>query len=883
MQGREDFPSEPTRRLDEGGAVTVQTGSAVDPSLVAMIRRALETSGNSTHPEGSEETDRGGGVSVGRIGKFEVLGEIGRGGFGTVLRVLDPDLGRERALKVPNPATLGSPEALARFLTEARLAARIDHPNVVRIHEAATLGAVPYIVMEYCPDGSLGRWLAERAGQGPLPQRWAARLVAEIAEGVHQAHRAGLLHRDIKPANVLLERVEPVAEPETPRFRPKIADFGLAKVLEPGEVERSMTAVGTPVGTWAYMSPEQARGDREIGATTDVYAIGAILHELLTGRRLHIHLNQPEILARLLGPDPIPSPRATRKDLHRDLETICRKCLEKRPIDRYQNASELTNDLQRYLDGLPILARPAPPWRLGLSMVKRHPVRSALAGLIVAVGLAWSNYREMTRRGEVEILLNRVETAAVDQFPELIRQLDPADPRVVERLRNSFVEGGPTRKLAAALVLARVHPRYRDYAYDQLLLAGPGEIGSIARVLRERMADLPARLADNAEAPAPPGISPGEAEVLDHRRANAANALIVLEPGGAGWRMFRFQPDPQARTFLIHQIGASKVAPRSAFDRLKAEPDPTIRRALIQALGEMPEASWDPTLRAEVGRWAVGRYEHDPDPGVHGSCKWLLRSWKLDESMRQADARLARLGRDPTRRWRVGTPLGLTFVRFEVPGTGRVVEIADTEVTVAQILRWREVNYYKEGSPGPDHPINGSSYLQAAEFLNWLSGQDGVEAGELAYRAGSNDREPALMPVDRQLDHPGYRLPTDREFEAACRAGTTTTRYHGSSPALLSRYAWFVIPPTQNQIQSKAVGLLKPNDFGLFDMLGNVGEICQSSDPAVDPKFQAVACGGSVTANESRIKCDEKSGRTSVKHPISLNAWGFRVASTVRP
>jgi serine/threonine protein kinase len=208
-----------------------------------------------------------------------VLGEIGRGGFGTVLLARDPDLGRERALKVPNPETLDSPGALARFLGEARLAARIDHPNVVRIYEAETFGVLPYIVMEYCPEGSLGQWLAARSQQDHLPQRWVASLVAEIAEGVQQAHKARLLHRDIKPGNILLERIrdEGGAEPNPPLFRPKIADFGLAKVFEQDGVGRSMTASGIPMGTWAYMSPEQARGEKDILATTDVYAIGAIL------------------------------------------------------------------------------------------------------------------------------------------------------------------------------------------------------------------------------------------------------------------------------------------------------------------------------------------------------------------------------------------------------------------------------------------------------------------------------------------------------------------------------------------------------------------------------------------------------------------------------
>ncbi len=632
------------------------------------------------------------------------------------------------------------------------------------------------------------------------------------------------------------------------------------------------------------MSPEQARGDKEIRATTDVYAIGAILHELLTGKRLHAGLCQPEILGWLLRPDPAPSPRATRKDLHPDLDTICRKCLEKTPGDRYQNPSELANDLRRYLDHLPILARPTPLWKQGWSRLKRHPVRSALTGMALAsvcAGLlAWSVFREQKRRGEVTVLLNDLGSASVARFPEIVPQIDPRDPRVDDHLRSLFVVGKPNQKLAAALVLGRVHPEYQRHSYDQLLQADPREVGAIAGLLRVQMPELASRLATDADTPASPGASAADSEAHDHRRANAANALIGLDPAGEGWKLLRFQANPQARTFLIHQLGSSGVAPRAVFDRLKAERDATIRRSLILALGEMPETSSDDALLAELEKWVLGCYEHDPDPGVHGAAKWLLGRWKVDGPKRAVDARLASSEVDG-RGWRIGTPLGLTFVRCEDAKTGRIIEVADTEITVAQILKWRKVSYREDASPGPDHPINGSSYLLSAEFLNWLSREDGIGDDELAYRPGSSDKEPPLMPVEGQLDRRGYRLLADREFELACRAGTTTPRYCGASVALLSRYARYFEPPAE--IRSNPVGLLKPNDLGLFDMLGNVSEICQASEKGIDPKVQAVACGGSLIYTEPRIKSDARTGRMLVGYPTGDNDCGFRVAATVQP
>jgi serine/threonine protein kinase len=853
-----------------------------DLTLVSLIREVL--GGSRVWPR-VDEPRRGTGSekpASHRIGKFEVLGEIGRGGFGTVLLVRDPDLGRERALKVPNPETLDAPGALARFLGEARLAARVEHPNVVRVYEAETAGLLPYIVMEYCPAGSLGEWLAKRSRSTRLPERWVAQIVAEIADGVEQAHRAGLLHRDLKPANILLEASGPVDGPsnDPPRFRPKIADFGLAKVLEAG-LGRSLTASGTPMGTWSYMSPEQARGEKGIGATTDVYAIGAILYELLAGERLYAGLSQTEILNQLLSPEESPRPGVLRKGLCGDLDTICLKCLEKEPRGRYQNPSELANDLRRFLAGLPILARPAPFWRRGLGHIKRHPIRWGLAGVVLAGVLAgafaWRQYRELRQRGAIDVLLNNLESAPVARLPELISRIDATDARVAARLDRLFREGAPPQKRAAALALASERADCRAYGYDQLLAAEPGEIAPLARILRDAPGNLAARLAAEAETPSAQDASHAAIEAHDRRRAAAAAALVAIDDE-RGWSLLRFARDPQPRSFLVHLLGPSGVDPRKILGRLASEPDVTIRRALIQSLGEVTDESWDHALRNEVDERLLDLYEHDPDSGVHGAVKWLLGSWRLTGPRTEIDARLTSSDRPIGRSWRIGTPLQLTFVGYKDAGTGRLIEIADTEITVAQILRWRKVPYLAGASPGPDYPINGSTYMQAAEFLNWLSSQDGIAGDQFAYQRGKPG-EPPLVPADNQLDRVGYRLLTDREFEQACRAGTSTSRYYGTSSALLSRYAWYG-PPVE--VRSNPVGRLKPNDLGLFDMLGNVAELCQASE-GTDPWTQVVACDGSVLQPEYAIKSDARTPRTRVEHSAGSNEFGFRVARTVRP
>jgi serine/threonine protein kinase len=881
-----DIDSEPARRPDDEHNVAVKSGSETDPALVALIRQALDAS---PLPPYADEHRRGvGGEStrMNHISKFEVLGEIGRGGFGTVLLVRDPDLGRERALKVPNLETLDSPGALARFLGEARLAARIDHPNVVRVYEAETAGALPYIVMEYCPGGSLGRWLTARSKPDHLPQRWVAALVAEIAEGVHQAHLAGLIHRDIKPGNVLLERIGHEDEHDLPRFRPKIADFGLAKAFEQDGIGRSMTVSGSPVGTWAYMSPEQARGGKDILATTDVYATGAILYELLTGERLYGNLSQTELLGRLLDPAASPSPRALRNDLHRDLETICLKCLEKRPGDRYQNPSELTNDLRRFLAGLPILARPAPLWKRCLAQLKRHLVRSALTGLaltsVIAGTFAWSQFRDMKRQGEVEVLLNNLESATVAQFPELIPRIDPTDARVVNRLNSLFVVGTQRQKLAAALVLAKVRTDYRDYSYDQLLRAEPREIAPLTHCLRERILDLPSRLSIDANTASTPGTSESLAEAHDRRRAAAAAALLALDEGDRGWSLLRFSPNPQARSFLIHLLGPSGFDPRRIVDRLIIEPEISIRRALIQSLGELPDLVSDDRLRRRVISVLVDIYRHDSDSGVHGSAKWLMLHLGLETEINEIDRSLAgKVDRGSQCTWRISPHL-LTLVTIDSPTLDRIIEVSDIEVTVDLFKKFRHDHpYVVEISRGGNSPMNSVNYCEAAQFCNWLSREEQIAEAEFCYRPEATERE-LWIPVEGHRDRYGFRLLTDQEFEVACRAGTKSTRYFGDSTSLLARYARY---DQKNGMWASPVARYKPNDLGLFDMLGNAYETCQSTSRSATLKTQVAFCGGCWANDDIDITSSTLRGPSAINLRNQrgiTDRFGFRVARTTQ-
>jgi serine/threonine protein kinase len=320
-------------------------------------------------------------LADGKLGRFEVRRELGRGGHGIVLLAYDPLLRREVALKVPRLEASLSPELRRRFLREARAAAGLNHPHLVPVHEAGESGPFCYIVSAYCRGETLAAWIRGRTS--PVPVRGAAALVAALADAVHYMHDRGVLHRDIKPGNVLLEPAEPEAL-EGLGVTPRLADFGLAKVTSASTQE---TASGALLGTPAYMAPEQAAGRaREATPRSDVWALGVMLYELLTGRLPFLGEGHT-VLQRVLTNEPL-GPRALRPGLDPTLGAMVLKCLEKQPERRYGSAAALRDDLGRWLRGEPTRVRP--PGLLGKAWrgVRQHPRKAV--GMVLLVCLAFS-------------------------------------------------------------------------------------------------------------------------------------------------------------------------------------------------------------------------------------------------------------------------------------------------------------------------------------------------------------------------------------------------------------------------------------------------------------------------------------------------------------
>jgi eukaryotic-like serine/threonine-protein kinase len=276
-----------------------------------------------------------------KIADHEVLEVLGHGGAGVVYKAWHLRLDRPVAVKMLLAGPFARPQELERFVREAQAAAGLNHPNIVQIYEVGNAEGRPYFTMEFVEGGSL----AQKLAGVPQPVRQAATLTTTLAETVQVAHQNGIIHRDLKPANVLL----------TAAGIPKIADFGLARRMEDAV---ALTQSGTPLGTPSYMAPEQAGGKTSaVGPVVDVYALGAILYELLTGRPPFRGESGAETVQQVLLQEPVP-PSRLNPTVPRDLETICLKCLRKEPDNRYASAAALSNDLTCFLEGRPIQARP---------------------------------------------------------------------------------------------------------------------------------------------------------------------------------------------------------------------------------------------------------------------------------------------------------------------------------------------------------------------------------------------------------------------------------------------------------------------------------------------------------------------------------------------
>ncbi|QDU29698.1 Serine/threonine-protein kinase PknB [Anatilimnocola aggregata] len=371
-----------------------------------------------------------------RLGRFEIRRELGRGRFGVVFLAWDPQLHRHVALKIPQFDAALDPDLRERFRGEAKAAGCLDHPGIVSIHDVGQNSGIDYIAMAYID----GMTLAERLKAGPLPPLDAARLTIGLAAAVQHAHEQGVIHRDLKPSNILIDKSD----------QPHVMDFGLARQLS--ESAMRATATGQVLGTPAYMSPEQATGKSDVGPLSDVYALGVILYEVITGRPPFQAGTFAEAIEFIVNRDPLPPSKLIPK-LPRELDAITFKCLEKSSSARYESAADLADDLQRFLDGRPIRARAQGYVQQSIRWCRKYPSRALLLvtvfialGLLLTTGSIYSRwqYADKLAKEQQQNAATERYYATVTRARNLIARRTPDWTKVAEdQLRAAIANQTP--------------------------------------------------------------------------------------------------------------------------------------------------------------------------------------------------------------------------------------------------------------------------------------------------------------------------------------------------------------------------------------------------------------------------------------------------------
>jgi serine/threonine-protein kinase len=529
--------------------------------------------------------------SLGRLDHYEVLEVIGKGGMGVVYKARDLQLNRLVALKMIRASLQDDAEQLQRFLTEAEAVAQLQHANIVPIFEIGRCKGLPYFTLEWVPGGSL----AHKLKAGPLPAATAARLLEQVAQGIQAAHQRGIVHRDLKPDNVLL------AEDGTPR----VADFGLAKRVE---VDDGGTVTGVVLGTPSYMAPEQAGGkNRQVGPASDVYALGTILYEMLTGRPPFKAATVLDTLLQVRNDEPA-APSLLQSKVPRDLETICLKCLRKEPEKRYLSAAALAEDLQRFQRGEPIQARPVGrverTWRWG----RQHPAQAGLvaAGVLALVlGTAAVVYRqqqrqhgrEQARTGLIRVVELRERyrfkdaEAMLEQVRGWVRQAADRDwdtrleqavaDLALARDLDDVTQKGATRVEGmwnAAWVRAEYQDVFARHRFDVLA----GDIDELARSIRDSAVreNIVAALDDLARAETDPQRKQrllrlaNRADEPDSWR-QAVRQAVAEKDGGRLRQLVRRsaegKPTPQVILLLADALGPKSDEPTALLRHMQME------------------------------------------------------------------------------------------------------------------------------------------------------------------------------------------------------------------------------------------------------------------------------------------------------------------------
>jgi serine/threonine-protein kinase len=559
------------------------------------------------------------------VAGYEIISVLGRGAMGVVYKARQRGLKRLVALKMILSGEHAGEQELARFQAEANAVAQLQHPGIVQIYEVGEDGDRPFFSLEFVDGPSLQKKL-----QGsPLTSREIAVLMQKMADAMAYAHKRGVIHRDLKPANVLL----------TSAGEPKIGDFGLAKQLD--EEDSGLTRTGTVMGTPSYMSPEQATGlsDR-IGPLADVYSLGAILYDMLTGRPPFRGSSVMDTLQQVRTREPVP-PTQLQPTVPRDLETICIKCLQKEPGKRYADAAALAEDLQRFLDGKPIHARPVSGaeklWRL----CQRNPLEALAAAAavaflvlyIVSVSYLWLLAREEKRQADV------ARNLAVASRNEAIDAKNLSDWNYADARRKEIVAMTQSQIASEQERIARENEtRQRDVAKESL--------DAIARIIGELHAMLESK---QNSMNATPEVRKFRAELLGNLRSTLATVANKIQAASTDTYADLYAAELMGNTLM--KLGQSKE-PRAIFQqglasaKERVERNPTSDKArgnlgiMEQRLGDVA-LDMEGDARTALGHYLACRKLHE-QVRLHPVSKTDYKPQEIDRLLAHDDIRIGR-------------------------------------------------------------------------------------------------------------------------------------------------------------------------------------------------------------------------------------------------